>query len=79
MDWNGTLAHPEKAATCLEEGMGPGLKENVPAGTHVGLNEHYTEYVFGYETTKRIQEATGYKLLTIGMDNVMSTLSSNCA
>jgi hypothetical protein len=56
--------------------MGPGLKENVPAGTHVGLNEHYTEYVFGYETTKRIQEATGYKLLTIGMDNVMSTLSS---
>ena len=67
MDWNGAIAHPEKAATCLAEGMGPGLQENVPEGTHVGLQDHYAEYVYGYETSKRVQEATGFKLLNIGM------------
>ncbi len=72
-DWNGSIAHPEKFDICLAEGMGPGLQENVPAGKHVGQNIHYAEYVYGYETSKRVQEATGFKLLNIGTS--MHTLS----
>jgi hypothetical protein len=66
VDPNGAIAHPGKAAICLAEGMGPGLQENVPAGTHVGLQEHYTIFVAGYKTSKRVQEATGFKELTLG-------------
>jgi hypothetical protein len=65
-DWNGAIAHPEKADICLAEGMGPGLQENVPAGKHVGQNIHYTDYSYAYQTSKRVREATGFKLLTIG-------------
>jgi hypothetical protein len=66
VDPNGAIAHPEKAEICRKEGMGPGLQENVPAGTHVGLQEHYTIFVAGYKTSKRVQEATGFKELTLG-------------
>ncbi|KAL7483469.1 hypothetical protein ACHAW6_009115 [Cyclotella cf. meneghiniana] len=65
-DWTGAAANPEKAAICAAEGLGPGLSEHVPEGTHVGQNMYYTDYSYSYETTKRIQEATGFKLLTIG-------------
>lgn len=69
VDPNGAIAHPEKAEICRKEGMGPGLQENVPAGTHVGLRlqEHYTIFVAGYKTLKRVQEATGFKELTLGL------------
>ena len=63
---NGAIAHPEKAEICHKEGMGPGLQKNVPAGTHVDLQEHYTIVVAGYKTLKRVQEATGFKELTLG-------------
>lgn len=46
--------------------MGPGLAEHVPEGTHVGQNVHYTDYSYSYETSKKIQDAAGFKLLTIG-------------
>ncbi|KAL7504604.1 hypothetical protein ACHAXN_002206 [Cyclotella atomus] len=65
-DWNGKIANPESTDVCLAEGMGPGLAENVPEGTHVGQNVHYTDYSYSYETSKKIQDATGFKLLTIG-------------
>jgi hypothetical protein len=58
-------AIPGKAATCLAEGMGPGPSENVPAGTHGGLQDHYTGYSYVYELSKRIQDTTGYKLLSL--------------
>jgi hypothetical protein len=73
-DWNGAIAHPEKADICLAEGMGPLRQENVPAGKHVGQNIHYTDYSYVYQTSKRVQEATGFKLLTIGM-HVYDTFS----
>lgn len=59
-------AHPEKNETCLNEGMGPGLEENIPEGMHVGQNVHYTDYSYSYKTTQQVQKATGFKLITIG-------------
>jgi hypothetical protein len=53
--------------------MGPGLAENVPEGTHVGQNVHYTDYSYSYETSKKIQDATGFKLLTIGKNDFDET------
>lgn len=60
-------AHPEKNETCLNEGMGPGLEENIPEGMHVGQNVHYTDYSYSYKTTQQVQKATGFKLITIGI------------
>jgi hypothetical protein len=78
VDWTGATANPDKAAICAAEGLGPGLSEHVPEGTHVGQNVHYTDYSYSYETTKRIQDATGFKLLTIGTE-VDGTFSNQTA
>ena len=72
-DQNGVIANSDKAATCQAEGLGPGLTENVPAGTQVGQNEHYTLKSGSYITSKRIQEATGFKTLSMSTNNIQTT------
>ena len=67
-DQNG--ADPEKATICKDEGLGPGLNETITPGTQVAKNEHYTIHVGSYNTSKRIQEATGYKMLTMSTYNL---------
>ena len=65
-DWNARKANPNMTEVCRAEGLGPGLQENVPNGTHVGENVHYTDYSYSYETSDQVRDATGFKLLTIG-------------
>jgi hypothetical protein len=70
VDQNGLTADPEKATICKDEGLGPGLTETITPGTQVAKNEHYTIHVGSYNTSKRIQEATGYKMLTMSTYNL---------
>lgn len=65
-NWNGQLTNPNSTKVCEAEGRGPGISEHVPAGTHAGENIYYTDYSYEYDTSKQIQDATGFKHLTLG-------------